>query len=125
MTMSGVPRSGPRGTLRLEDRVHDADGIITITNANTTIAYCRYDCSGEIEYLFVSAPFRRQGYAGRMLDLVEERLGTRLRFNPPISPLGRHVIDAYSRRCSSAGKSEKEVTSRLVTRDERAAGCRT
>ena len=109
----------------MEDRVHDADGIITITNANTTIAYCRYDCSGEIEYLFVSSPFRRQGYAGRMLDLVEARVGTRLRFNPPISPLGRHVVDAYSRRCTGNDKSEKRMTLRLVTRDERAAGCRT
>lgn len=109
----------------MEDRVHDADGIITITNANTTIAYCRYGCSGEIEYLFVSSPFRRQGYAGRMLDLIEERLGTRLRFNPPISPLGRHVVDAYSRRCASTGKSKKQMTSRLVTHDERAAACRT
>ena len=109
----------------MEDRVHDADGIITITNANTTIAYCRYDCSGEIEYLFVSSPFRRQGYAGRMLDLVEERLRTGLRFNPPISPLGRHVVDAYSRRRTSACKSEKEMTLRLVTCDERVAACRT
>lgn len=125
MTMSGAARSGPRGTSTSEVRVHDADGIITITDANTTIAYCRYDCSGEIEYLFVSSPFRRQGYAGRILELVEERLGTGLRFNPPISPLGRHVVDAYSRRCTSADKSEKEVTLRLVVRDERAAACRT
>ena len=123
--MSGAGRSSRRGTLRLEDRVHDADGIITITNANTTIAYCRYDCSGEIEYLFVSSPFRRQGYAGRILDLVEERVGSGLRFNPPISPLGRHVVDAYSRWRTSADTSEKEVTLRLLVRDDRAAASRT
>ena len=82
----------------METIVNHADGIITITDANTTIAYCRYDSSGEIEYIFVNPPFRRCGYASRMLDLVEERLNTRLRFNPPISPLGRHVVEAYSRR---------------------------
>jgi ribosomal protein S18 acetylase RimI-like enzyme len=82
----------------METIVSHCDGIITITDANTTIAYCRYDSSGEIEYLFVSPPFRRRGHAARMLDLVEERLNTRLRFNPPISPLGRHVVEAYSRR---------------------------
>ena len=85
----------------METIVNHSDGIITITDANTTIAYCRYDSSGEIEYLFVSPPFRRRGYAKQMLDLVEERLNTRLRFNPPISPLGRHVVEAYSRRCGS------------------------
>jgi len=83
----------------METIVNHADGIITITDANTTIAYCRYDSSGEIEYLFVSPPFRRRGYASKTLDLVEQRLNTRLRFSPPISPLGRHVVDAYSRRC--------------------------
>ena len=85
----------------METIVNHADGIITITDANTTIAYCRYDRSGEIECLFVSLPFRRRGYATRMLDLVEDRLNTRLRFNPPISPLGRRVVEAYSRRCDS------------------------
>ena len=95
--MSGAARSGPRGTSTSEVRVHDADGIITITDANTTIAYCRYDCSGEIEYLFVGPPFRRRGYAAMMLDIVEARLAITLRFSPPISPLGRHVVSAYSR----------------------------
>lgn len=83
----------------MEAIVNHAEGIITITDANTTIAYCRYDGSGEIEYLFVSPPFRRRGYATRLLNLVAERLNTRLRFNPPISPLGRHVVEAYRRRC--------------------------
>jgi|GEM_PF-434777 len=124
MTMSGTARSALRADLDFEVRVHDADGIITITDANTTIGYCRYDCSGEIEYLFVGSPFRRQGYAGLMLDLVEERLGTGLRFNPPISPLGRHVVHAYGRRCASAGKGDKDAALRLVARDEREAACR-
>ena len=81
----------------MEAIVNHADGIITITDANTTIAYCRYDSSGEIEYLFVSPPFRRRGYASKTLDLVEQRLNTRLRFSPPISPLGGHLVQSYNR----------------------------
>ena len=84
--------------------VNHTDGIITITDVNTTIGYCRYDPSGEIEYLFVSPPFRRRGYAAAMLAIAEASLGTSLRFSPPISPLGRHVVGAYeqSRRATSA-----------------------
>ena len=77
--------------------ISHTDGIVTITDANTTIGYCRYAPSGEIEYLFVGPPFRRRGYAAMMLDIVEARLAITLRFSPPISPLGRHVVSAYSR----------------------------
>lgn len=81
----------------METRVNHAEGIVTIVDSNTTIAYCRYDESGEVEYLFVGASFRRRGHARRMLELVEARLGKTLRFAAPISPLGRHVVDAYGR----------------------------
>lgn len=77
--------------------ITQSDGVITITNANTTIGYCRYDPSGEIEYLFVGPAFRRRGYAAMLLHIVEARLAKTLRFVPPISPLGRHVVNAYSR----------------------------
>lgn len=83
--------------MKVDQRVSHTDGIITVTDANTTIAYCRYAPSGEIEYLFVSPAFRRRGHARRMLHLVEERLGRPLRFAPPISPLGRHLVDSYDR----------------------------
>ena len=90
-------------------RVSHSDGIITITDANTTIAYCSYDSSGEIEYLFVGSSFRRRGYATLMLETVEARLGLVLRFNPPISPLGRHIVGSYGRRrqpvCEGDGKA--------------------
>ena len=81
----------------MKTRVGHTDGIVAITDANTTIAYCRYDSSGEIEYLFVGSAFRRRGYATLMLGIVEARLGMTLRFAPPISPLGRHVVGSYSR----------------------------
>ena len=82
----------------MNPRINHTDGIITITDANTTIGYCRYAPSGEIEYLFVSPAFRRRGHARHMLHLVEERLGIPLRFAPPISPLGSHLIDSYNRQ---------------------------
>ena len=81
----------------MKARISHTDGIITITDANTTIAYCRYNQSGEIEYMFVSSAFRRRGYATLMLDLVEAHLAITLRFSPPISTLGRHVVDSYIR----------------------------
>ncbi len=77
--------------------VNHTDGILTITDANTTIGYCRYAPSGEIEYLFVSPAFRRRGYAAFMLGIVEARLAITLNFSPPLSPLGRHVVSAYGR----------------------------
>lgn len=81
----------------MSTRVSHTDGIVALTDANTTIAYCRYDRSGEIEYLFVAPAFRRRGYARQMLGIVEMCLGIALRFAPPISPLGRHVVSSYSR----------------------------
>jgi len=81
----------------VKTRVSHTDGIVTITDVNTTIGYCRYDLSGEIEYLFVSPAFRRRGYATKILKIVKTHLGTVLRFRPPISPLGRHVVGSYSR----------------------------
>jgi GNAT superfamily N-acetyltransferase len=79
-------------------RVNHSPGIITITDANTTIGYCRYDDSGEIEYVFVSAAHRRMGYAKVLLGIVEERLATALRFQPPISPLGERLVGFYNRQ---------------------------
>lgn len=79
-------------------RIGHTDGIVTITDANTTIGYCRYDASGVIEYLFVNPGFRRRGHARHMLHLVEARLGIPLTFAPPISPLGHKLISAYTRQ---------------------------
>lgn len=105
------------GSLRMEPRINHADGIITIADANTTIGYCRYDESGAVEYLFVGPPFRRRGYARRMLTLVEERVGKTLDFSPPLSPLGRLVVQAYRReagigepRSGDAAGADREAT---------------
>jgi hypothetical protein len=81
----------------MEARVNHAEGTITIVDANTTIACCRYDDPGEVEYLFVGEWFLRRGHARRRPELVEAHLGKRLRFASPIPPLGRHVVEAYGR----------------------------
>jgi ribosomal protein S18 acetylase RimI-like enzyme len=94
----------------MEPRINHADGIITITDANTTIGYCRYDESGVIEYLFVGPQYRRRGHASRMLALVEERIGTKLRFQPPLSPLGRLVAEAYGRVAGAGQKRSVTMT---------------
>lgn len=73
-------------------------GILTLSDANTTIGYCRYDASGEVEYLFVNAAFRRRGVATRLLDEVAAETGAALRFQPPISPLGQSLIAAWEKR---------------------------
>lgn len=75
--------------------VTDAAGTVIIADANTTIAYCRYTEAGEIEYLFVNSAHRRRGYASRVLAMVEVRVGRRLRFQPPLSPLGARLLQAY------------------------------
>ncbi|MEI6723660.1 MAG: GNAT family N-acetyltransferase [Betaproteobacteria bacterium] len=85
-------------------RVNHTPGIITITDTNTTIGYCRYDESGEIEYVFVSAPHRRKGYAKWMLATAEKRLTAIRGFQAPISPLGEKLVESYNRRRPGADK---------------------
>jgi len=57
----GVARSRAESTT-VTTRVNHTSGIVTITDVYTTIGYCRYDPTGEVEYLFVSPAFRRRGY---------------------------------------------------------------
>lgn len=72
--------------------VRHTPGILTLTNANTTVGYCRYDDDGGIEYIFVHPAYRRQGHAKRMLQRVRECTRGALRLEPPISPLGAKLL---------------------------------
>jgi hypothetical protein len=89
-----IARSPPARNLRLSH----VPGIVTITDANTTIGYCRYDDNGGIEYIFVGAAHRRRGIGMQLLAVVESRLDNTLRLLPPISPLGQRLMDAYVRK---------------------------
>jgi hypothetical protein len=92
----------------MEARVNHAEGTVTIVDANTTIACCRYDDPGEVEYLFVGEWFLRRGHARRRPELVEAHLGKRLRFASPLwdvmsSRLMVGIV-ASSRRDPSSGR---------------------
>ena len=79
-------------------RVIAAEGVTTLASVNTTLGYCRYNETGEVEYLFVGAPFRRRGVASWLLRRVAQEIGRPLVFREPISPLGRALIEAYVAR---------------------------
>lgn len=70
-------------------------GIVTIVDANTTIGYCRYTDTGEVEYIFVNPAHRRRGFAMQMLELVEMKVRRRLSFQLPVSPLGATLLARY------------------------------
>ena len=82
-------------------RINHPPGILTLTDLNTTIGYCRYNPDGEVEYNFVHPARRRQGYAQYLLKLVEQSVHRPLSFQSPISPLGRALQSAYE-----AGRSD-------------------
>jgi GNAT superfamily N-acetyltransferase len=93
-------------SVRHSVRVDHTPGIITITDANTTIGYCLYDQAGEIEYVFVNPSHRRSGYAKWMLAEVEQCLTTIRGFRLPISPLGEKLVASFNRRRGDRGESE-------------------
>lgn len=95
--MSGVEAVSGLYTMR----VNHTPGIITLTDVNTTIGYCRYNPDGEVEYIFVNPACRRKGYARQLLKLVEQSVHRPLSFQSPISPLGLALLSAYE-----AGRSD-------------------
>lgn len=93
-------------------RVTHTSGIVVFADLNTTIGYCRYSDAGQVEYIFVNAAHRRNGYAKQLLSIVEERLQRPLRFQSPISPLGRKLLGFYNRRQtlnSNTGQIEMQI----------------
>lgn len=75
--------------------VEHTDGVVLLRNRNTTIGYCRYRPSGDIEYLFVNPLYRRQGHGSRLLAEVKSHVGHLGQAEPPISPLGRAFFSAH------------------------------
>jgi GNAT superfamily N-acetyltransferase len=79
-------------------RVIAAEGVMTLAGVNATLGYCRYDAaSGEVEYVFVGAAFRRKGVATWLLRRVAEAAQKSLVFREPISPMGGQLIAAWAR----------------------------
>ena len=65
-----------------------SDGVFTLKNINTTIGFVRFSDNGEVEYIFVNPIFRKKGLAKKLLKLVKDKTGKKLKFQKPISPLG-------------------------------------
>lgn len=87
-----MPESMVAASANDELEVRHTPGILTLTNANTTVGYCRYGDDGDIEYIFVHPAYRQQGHAKRMLERVRECTRGVLRLEPPISPLGAKLL---------------------------------
>ncbi len=97
------------GDQRVRMTINQTSGIVTIADANTTIGYCRYTDTGEVEYIFVNTAYRRRGFAKQLLGLVEASVQRRLRFQPPISPLGATLQTYYATRAEREVCSEKAL----------------
>jgi ribosomal protein S18 acetylase RimI-like enzyme len=65
-----------------------SDGIVLIKNQNTTIGYCRFLESGDIEYIYVNLAYRRLGYGRILIDEVKKITGKIGEIHQPVSPLG-------------------------------------
>jgi GNAT superfamily N-acetyltransferase len=65
-----------------------SEGIVLIKNQNTTIGYCRFTSSGDIEYIYVNLAYRRQGYGSLLINEVKKIVGKIGQIHDPISPLG-------------------------------------
>lgn len=63
-------------------------GVVLIKNQNTTIGYCRFTPSGDIEYIYVNLAYRRQGYGSMLITEVKKVTGEIGEIHDPISPLG-------------------------------------
>jgi len=68
------------------------DGIITLTNPNTTLGFVRFKPTGAIEYIFVQPMYRKHGLAKTLLSKVAELTGQEPVPEPPISPLGQKLF---------------------------------
>ena len=73
------------------------DGVFTLKNLNTTIGFVRFNINGEVEYIFVNPIFRKQGFAKKLLNLVKKKIGKKLFFQKPISPLGLKLLKSLDK----------------------------
>ena len=76
-----------------------SDGVITLKNPNTTVAFVRFNDNGEIEYVFVNPIFRKRGLAKKLINLVKYKTGKKIKFQEPISPLGTKLINSLEKVC--------------------------
>jgi GNAT superfamily N-acetyltransferase len=68
------------------------DGIVLLTNLNTTLGFVRFKNTGAVEYIFVQPMYRKHGLAKKLLSKVKELTGKDPEPEPPVSPLGRKLF---------------------------------
>lgn len=69
-----------------------SEGVVLIKNQNTTIGYCRFTESGEVEYIYVNPLYRRKGFGTLLINEIIKLKGPIDRVHDPISPLGAHFF---------------------------------
>ena len=77
--------------------LNESDGVFSLCNQNTTIGFVRFNQIGEVEYIFVNPIFRKKGFAKRLLNLVKKKIGKKLIFQEPISPLGSKLLKSLDK----------------------------
>jgi hypothetical protein len=77
--------------------LNETDGVFTLKNDNTTLAFVRFNDLGEVEYIFVNPMFRKKGLAKKLLKLVREKTGKKVILQPPISPLGEKLLKSINK----------------------------
>jgi ribosomal protein S18 acetylase RimI-like enzyme len=82
----------PNKTPNIQYDTNVSDGVVTLTNPNTTLGFVRFKSDGAVEYIFVQPMYRRYGLAKKLLNKVKEITGNEPNPEPPISPLGRKLF---------------------------------
>ena len=78
-------------------KLNETDGVFTLKNENTTLGFVRFNNKGEVEYIFVNPIFRKKGFAKKLLSLVKKKIGKKLIFQEPISPLGSKLLKSLDK----------------------------
>jgi len=84
--------TGQNKTIDMQYNTVVTDGIVTLTNPNTTLGFVRFKPTGAVEYIFVQPMYRKQGLAKKLLSKVMELTGQDPVPEPPVSPLGQKLF---------------------------------
>ena len=78
-------------------KLNESDGVFTYKNDYTTLGFVRFNDNGEVEYIFVTPIFRKQGLATKLLQLVKQKTGKEIVLQEPISPLGSKLLNSLKK----------------------------
>ena len=84
-----------------------SEGVVLIKNQNTTIGYCRFNESGEVEYIFVNPLYRRKGFGTLLINEIKRLKGSIDKVHDPISPLGAQFFKGIGLAEALSGDNKK------------------